>query len=105
MVVAADFIGPASPERTVVVEKYPSLPLCLVVTLRIILARNVMQKVDLATDLASYLSQDRCELQFAVKELARRMQQLSAKNMQSAQVPGAIPERKSKVFDRLWQTS
>ena len=32
---------------------------------------------------ASYLSQDRCELQFAVKELARRMQQPSTKNMQA----------------------
>ena len=37
-----------------------------------------MQRVELATDRgtmrASYLSQDRCELQFTVKELARRMQ-------------------------------
>ena len=32
---------------------------------------------------ASYLSQDRCELQFAVKELARRMQQPNTKNMQA----------------------
>ena len=32
---------------------------------------------------ASYLSQDRCELQFAVKELARRIQQPNAKNMQA----------------------
>ena len=32
---------------------------------------------------ASYLSQDRCELQFAVRELARRMQQPNAKNMQA----------------------
>ena len=32
---------------------------------------------------ASYLSQDRCELQFAVKELARRMQQPNSKNMQA----------------------
>ena len=32
---------------------------------------------------ASYLSQDRCELQFAVKELARRMQQANTKNMQA----------------------
>ena len=31
---------------------------------------------------ARYLSQDRCELQFAVKELARRMQQPNTKNMQ-----------------------
>ena len=30
---------------------------------------------------ASYPSQDRCELQFAVKELARRMQQPNTKNM------------------------
>ena len=34
---------------------------------------------------ASYLSQDRCELQFAVKELVRRMQQPHAKNMQALQ--------------------
>ena len=32
---------------------------------------------------ASYLIQDRCQLQFALKELARRMQQPSAKNMQA----------------------
>ena len=32
---------------------------------------------------ASYLSQDRCELQFAAKELARRMQQPNTKNMQA----------------------
>ena len=32
---------------------------------------------------ASYLSQDRCELQFAVKELGRRMQQPKTKNMQA----------------------
>ena len=32
---------------------------------------------------ASYLSQDRCELQFAVKELARRMQQPNTKNLQA----------------------
>ena len=32
---------------------------------------------------ASDLSQDRCELQFAVKELARRMQQPNTKNMQA----------------------
>ena len=32
---------------------------------------------------ASYFSQDRCELQFAVKELARRMQQPNTKNMQA----------------------
>ena len=32
---------------------------------------------------ASYLSQDRCELQFAVKELARRMQQPNKKNTQA----------------------
>ena len=31
---------------------------------------------------ASYLSHDRCELQFAVKELARRMQQPNTWNMQ-----------------------
>ena len=30
---------------------------------------------------ASYLSQDKCEVQFAVKELARRMQQPNTKNM------------------------
>ena len=33
----------------------------------------------------SYLSQDRCELQFAVKEVARRMQQPNTKNMQALQ--------------------
>ena len=32
---------------------------------------------------ASYLSQDRCELQFALKELARRMKQPNTKNMQA----------------------
>ena len=32
---------------------------------------------------ASYLGQDTCELQFAVKELARRMQQPNTKNMQA----------------------
>ena len=32
---------------------------------------------------ASYFSQDRCELQFAAKELARRKQQPNAKNMQA----------------------
>ena len=32
---------------------------------------------------ASFLSQDRCELQFAVKELARRMQQPNTKNVQA----------------------
>ena len=32
---------------------------------------------------ARYLSQDRCELQFAVKELARRMQQPNTENMQA----------------------
>ena len=32
---------------------------------------------------ASYLSHDRCELQFAVKESARRMQQPNTKNMQA----------------------
>ena len=32
---------------------------------------------------ASYLSQDRCDLQFAVKELARRMQQPNTKNVQA----------------------
>ena len=32
---------------------------------------------------ASFLSQDRCELQFAVKELATRMQQPNTKNMQA----------------------
>ena len=32
---------------------------------------------------ASDLSQDRCDLQFAVKELARRMQQPNTKNMQA----------------------
>ena len=32
---------------------------------------------------ASYLSQDRSELQFAVKKLARRMQHPNSKNMQA----------------------
>ena len=32
---------------------------------------------------ASYLSQDRCELQSAVEELARRMQQPNTKNVQA----------------------
>ena len=31
----------------------------------------------------SYFSQDRCELQFAVKELARRMQQPNTKNTEA----------------------
>ncbi len=35
---------------------------------------------------ANYLSQERCELQFAVKELARRMQQPNTKNMQASNV-------------------
>ena len=35
----------------------------------------------MARSLTLYLSQDRCELQFAVKELARRMQQPNTKNM------------------------
>ena len=34
-------------------------------------------------DAASYLSQDRCELQVALKERARRMQRPTAKNMQA----------------------
>ena len=34
-------------------------------------------------DAARYLTQDRCELQFAVKELARRMQQPNTKNVQA----------------------
>ena len=53
---------------------------------------------------ASYLSQDRCELQFAVKELARRMLQPNTKNMQAPQTSGAIPEGKSEVLDRVRQT-
>ena len=53
---------------------------------------------------ASYLSRDRCELQFAVKELARRMQQPNTKNMQALKRFGAIPEGKSEVLGRL-QTS
>ena len=35
---------------------------------------------------ASYLSQDRCELQFAVKELARRMQQPNTKTCKPSNV-------------------
>ena len=34
-------------------------------------------------DADSYLSQDRCDLQFAVKELARQMQQPNTKNLQA----------------------
>ena len=39
--------------------------------------------VSILDDAGSYLSQDRCGLQFAVKELARRMQLPDAKNMQA----------------------
>ena len=45
-----------------------------------------MQRVELATDrgrCGPAISQDRCELQFAVKELATRMQQPNTKNMQA----------------------
>ena len=49
----------------------------------------------------SYLSQDRCELQFAVKELARRMQQPNTKNMQALKRLGG----KSEMFGRLQQTA
>ena len=54
---------------------------------------------------ASYLSQDRCELQFAVKEFARRMQQPNTKNMQDPQTSGAILEGKSEMLGRAQQTS
>ena len=51
-----------------------------------LLTKRVL-RVELATDLgrcgpAASLSQDICELQFAVKELSRQMQQPNAKNMQ-----------------------
>ena len=39
-----------------------------------------MQRVELATDRGR---QERCEVQFAVKDLARRMQQPNTKNMQA----------------------
>ena len=54
---------------------------------------------------ASYLSQDRCELRFAVKELARRMQQANTKNMQALEALGAIPEGKPEMLGRAQQTS
>ena len=47
---------------------------------------------------ASYPSQDRCELQFAVEELARRMQQALKRLVR-------FLERKSEVLDRLRQTN
>ena len=47
---------------------------------------------------ASYLSQDRCELQFAVKELARRMQQPNAKNMQALVYGGQAEQQVADVF-------
>ena len=52
---------------------------------------------------ASDLSQDRCELRFAVKELARRMQLPSAKNMQALE--RLVRILKSEVLGRLWSTS
>ena len=52
---------------------------------------------------ASYLSQDRCELQFAVKELARRMQQPNTHA--STETSGAILEGKSEMPGRLQQTA
>ena len=51
---------------------------------------------------ASYLSQDRCELQSAVTELARRMQQAECQEHASAQALDAISERKSELLGRLW---
>ena len=51
---------------------------------------------------ASYLSQDRCELQFAVKELSRRMQ---AEHQEHASPQtSAIPEGKSEMLGRVQQT-
>ena len=54
---------------------------------------------------ASYLSQDRCELLFAVKELARRMQQPNTKNMQTLKRLVRFLKRKSEMPGRLQQTA
>ena len=54
----------------------------------------------------SFFIHDRCELQFAVKELARRMQPaVECQEHAGAQAVVAIFERKSEVFGRLWSTS
>ena len=47
-------------------------------------------------DDAGQLSQDRCELQFSVKELVRRMEQPNTKNMQAG---------KPEMLGRVQQTS
>ena len=50
------------------------------------MARSLMQRIELATDrgrCGPAICQDRCELQFTVKELARRMQQPNTKSMQT----------------------
>ena len=73
------------------------------------MARSLVQRIELATDRGRrgpcYLSQDRCELQFAVKELPRRMQQPNTTNMQALKLSGAILEGKSEMFGRVQQTS
>ena len=54
---------------------------------------------------ASYLSQDRCELQVAVKELARRMQQPNTKNVQALKRLVRFLEGKPEMLGRVQQTS
>ena len=49
---------------------------------------------------ASYLSQDRCELQFAVRELARRMQHPKHQEHAGTQTSSAILEGKSEMPGR-----
>ena len=53
----------------------------------------------------SYLSQDRCELQFAVKELARRMQQPNTKNMQALKRLVRFLKGKPEMLGRVQRTS
>ena len=54
---------------------------------------------------AIYLSQDRCELQFAVKELARRMQQPNIKNMQALKRLVRFLKGSPRCLGRVQQTS
>ena len=54
---------------------------------------------------ASYLSQDRRELQFAVKELAGRIAAAEHQKHASLQTSGAILEGKSEMLGRVQQTS
>ena len=54
---------------------------------------------------ASYLSQDSCELQFAVKELARRMQQPNTKNMQALKRLVRFLKGSPRCLGRLQQTN